>query len=100
MLCEAQIAQLKSDPARALEMITGAIELSHNDIVVPFFEVRDVFAGLLARHPAVAAQWPHPPAGVPVDANVPGGCSVAADILDPLTEREHAVPRFLATSLL
>jgi hypothetical protein len=39
-------------------------------------------------------------ADVPVDANVPGGRSVAADILDPLTEREHAVPRLLATSLL
>jgi hypothetical protein len=39
-------------------------------------------------------------ASVPVDANVPGGRSVAADILDPLTEREHAVPRLLATSLL
>jgi LuxR family transcriptional regulator, maltose regulon positive regulatory protein len=99
MLCDAQIAQLKSDPARALEMITGAIELAHDDIVLPFFAVRDVFAGLLARHPAVAAQWPHPPAGVPVDANMPGGRPAAADVPDPLTEREHAVLRFLATSL-
>jgi len=99
MLCDAQIAQLKSDPARALEMITGAIELAQDDIVLPFFAVRDVFAGLLARHPAVAAQWPHPPAGVPDDANMPGGRPVAADVPDPLTEREHAVLRFLATSL-
>lgn len=99
MLCDAQIAQLKSDPARALEMITGAIELAQDDIVLPFFAVRDVFAGLLARHPAVAARWPHPSAGVPDDANMPGGRPVAADVPDPLTEREHAVLRFLATSL-
>ena len=73
MLFDAQIAQLKGDQGRALEMISSAIELAQGDIVLPFFAVRGVFAPLLARHPAVAAQWPLSPASVPVDAVMPGG---------------------------
>jgi LuxR family maltose regulon positive regulatory protein len=99
MLFDAQIAQLKDDPGRALEMISGAIELAQDDIVLPFFAVRGVFASLLARHPVVAAQWPLPAAGVPVDAVMPHRSSGATDLPDPLTEREHAVLRFLATTL-
>jgi LuxR family maltose regulon positive regulatory protein len=99
MLIDAQIAVLKDDPGRALEMIAGAIELAQDDIVLPFFALQDVFAPLLARHPAVASRWPLPPASLPFDAVMNGGRPVAADIPDPLTEREHAVLRFLATSL-
>jgi LuxR family maltose regulon positive regulatory protein len=99
MLCDAQIAQLRSDQGRALEMIAGAIKLAQDDIVLPFFAAQGVFASLLARHPAVAAQWPLPPEGVPVDAIMPGGRPVTADLPDPLTEREHAALRFLATGL-
>jgi LuxR family maltose regulon positive regulatory protein len=99
MLFDAQIAQLKDDPGRALEMISGAIELAQDDIVLPFFAVRGVFASMLARHPVVAAQWPLPAAGVPVDAVMPHRSSGATDLPDPLTEREHAVLRFLATTL-
>lgn len=99
MLGEAQIAQLSSDPGRALEMITGAIELAQDDIILPFFAVQGVFASLLARHPAVAAQWPLPPADAPVDAVTPGGRPAVTDLPDPLTEREHAALRFLATGL-
>jgi LuxR family transcriptional regulator, maltose regulon positive regulatory protein len=99
MLCDAQIAQLKGDPGRALEMIAGAIELAQDDIVLPFFATQGVFASLLARHPAVAAQWPLPPEGVPVGELMPAGRPGAADLPDPLTEREHAALRFLAAGL-
>jgi LuxR family maltose regulon positive regulatory protein len=99
MLCDAQIAQLKGGPGRALEMIAAAIELAQDDIVLPFFATRAVFASLLARHPAVAAQWPLPPVSVPADLVTPGGPPVASGIPDPLTEREHAALRFLATGL-
>ena len=99
MLFDAQIAQLKGDQGRALEMISSAIELAQDDIVLPFFAVRGVFASLLARHPAVAAQWPLSPASLPVDGVMPGGLTTDDDLPDPLTEREHAAVRFLATGL-
>jgi LuxR family maltose regulon positive regulatory protein len=99
MLCDAQIAQLKSDPGRTLEMIAGAIELAQDDIVLPFFATQGAFASLLGRHPAVAAQWPLPPEGVPVEEIMPGGRPGTADLPDPLTEREHAALRFLAAGL-
>jgi len=99
MLCDAQIAQLKGEPGRALEMIAGAIELADNDFALPFLGIREVFADLLARHPAIATRWPLPPASHLADAHVNAGPSAANGFSDPLTEREHAVLRFLATSL-
>ena len=99
MLFDARIAQLKGDQGRALEMISSAIELAQDDIVLPFFAVQGVFVPLLARHPAVAAQWPLSPASVPVAAVLPGALPAAADLPDPLTEREHAALRFLAAGL-
>jgi LuxR family maltose regulon positive regulatory protein len=99
MLCDAQIAQLKGDPGRALEMIAGALDIAHGEIVPPFLRVTDLFAALLARHPAVAAQWPTPLASEPADAISEGGSPSAGDLPEPLTQREHAVLRFLATSM-
>ena len=80
-------------------MISSAIELAQDDIVLPFFAVQGAFAPLLARHPAVAAQWPVSSASVPVAEVMPGALPAAADLPDPLTEREHAALRFLATGL-
>src|SRR5205807_7601647 len=99
MLWDARIAQLKDNPGRALEMIAAAMELAQDDIVLPFFAMQGEFASLLVRHPVVAAQWPLPPGGVPVDEVMPGGRPSAAEFPDPLTEREHAALRFLATGL-
>jgi LuxR family transcriptional regulator, maltose regulon positive regulatory protein len=98
MLHDAQIAQLGSDPQRALDVITGAIELAQDDIVLPFSAMRGVFAPLLAHHPAVAAQWPHPPGHSQTDVTAPSGRQVP-DLHDPLTERELAVLRLLAIRL-
>jgi LuxR family transcriptional regulator, maltose regulon positive regulatory protein len=106
LLCEAQIAQLSNDPARALDVILRAIEIAGGDIVLPFLEMATVFTALLARHPAVAAQWPMPPRG----AAVPPPCGpeqpiggaqavLTGDLADPLTQREQAVLRFLPTSM-
>ncbi|HEU5386155.1 MAG TPA: LuxR C-terminal-related transcriptional regulator [Streptosporangiaceae bacterium] len=98
MLYDAQIAQLNDDPGRAFEMTWGAIELAQDDIVLPFLAVYGTFAPLLARHPALAARWPRPPHSGPVDVSFPAP-QQAAQLLDPLTQREQAVLRFLATSL-
>jgi LuxR family transcriptional regulator, maltose regulon positive regulatory protein len=97
MLCDAQIAQLNDDPGRAFEMTWGAIELAQDDIVLPFLAVYGTFAPLLARHPALAARWPRPPHSGPVTVTV--SAPRWAALLDPLTQREQAVLRFLATSL-
>jgi LuxR family transcriptional regulator, maltose regulon positive regulatory protein len=58
-----------------------------------------VFAALLARHPAVAAQWPSAMPAELVEllaASAPGLVTV---LPEPLTERERTVLRFLATSM-
>ena len=96
MLCEAQIAQAKDDGRRAVEMITDALDVAHDDIVLPFLSLTGEFAGLLARHPAIAMRWPASPAASQ-------RAELAADQLPGvstvLTGREYAVLRFLVTSM-
>jgi LuxR family transcriptional regulator, maltose regulon positive regulatory protein len=65
LLCDAQIAQQSDDPARALEMILRAIEIARGEIILPFSQLTETFAELLARHRAVAAQWPAGQSGRP-----------------------------------
>jgi LuxR family transcriptional regulator, maltose regulon positive regulatory protein len=60
--------------------------------------VYGAFAPLLACHPALAARWPRPPGDGPVNVVVPTPRG-ASGLPNPLTEREQAVLRFLATSL-
>src|SRR5205807_2106703 len=71
MLCDAQIAERSDDPGRALEILVRAIEIGQGKIVLPFLNVKDTFAALLARHPVVAAQWPVSRPGHP--AGLPAG---------------------------
>ncbi len=102
LLCDAQIAQQSSDPARALEVILRAIEIARGELILPFSQLSDTFAALLARHPAVAAQWPvsSPGAAEQRAGGVPAVPAVTTDDLaDPLTQREQAVLRFLPTSM-
>jgi LuxR family maltose regulon positive regulatory protein len=99
LLCDAQIAQLSNDPARALEVILRAIEIARSDIILPFSQLTEVFAELLARHPAVAAQWPAPPAGRAEQPTRETQAVVTDGLADPLTQREQAVLRFLPTSM-
>jgi len=99
LLCGAQVAQLSEDPSRALEMLIRAIEIARGEIILPFTRLRDVFAGLLARHPAVAAQWPAPRTGIQPEPSAESAPVLAAKLPDPLTPRELTVLRFLATSM-
>jgi LuxR family transcriptional regulator, maltose regulon positive regulatory protein len=99
MIFDARIAQLNDDQEHALEMISGAIELAQDDIVLPFLAVQDGFSSLLAHHPGLADRWPRPPGSGPVDVLVPGHRRAANGLPEPLTQREQAVLRFLATSL-
>jgi LuxR family maltose regulon positive regulatory protein len=108
MLFEARIAELKGDPGRALEMVDAALQIAHGDIVLPFVQARAALGPLLARHPDLAGQWPLPaaagreqalPEGAGEAVPAAGRLLAAADLPEPLTEREKAVLRFLATSL-
>jgi LuxR family maltose regulon positive regulatory protein len=102
LLCGARIAQLSEDPGRVLEMLSRAIEIARDEIILPFLPLQDTFADLLARHPAVAAQWPAPrtstPAG-PVAEPAAEPPVILAELPDPLTQRELTILRLLATSM-
>jgi LuxR family transcriptional regulator, maltose regulon positive regulatory protein len=99
LICDARIAQRSGDQERALEMISGAIELAQDDIVLPFLAVQDGLAALLTHHPALADRWPRPPGSGPVDVVMPRQRRADDDLPEALTQREQAVLRFLPTSL-
>jgi LuxR family maltose regulon positive regulatory protein len=102
MLYDAQIAQLSSDPGRAIEVLVRALEVARGDIILPFVQVKNTFAGLLARHPNVAAQWPvrdpRMPAGPAGPAAEPSAAA-AQELPEPLTQRELTVLSLLSTSM-
>jgi LuxR family maltose regulon positive regulatory protein len=98
LLCDARIALLSADPGRALEIIVRAIEIARGEIILPFLQAKDLFTDLLARHPAVAAQWPVPRQGPPEPAATSAPAS-SRNLPDPLTQRELTILRFLATSM-
>jgi LuxR family transcriptional regulator, maltose regulon positive regulatory protein len=98
LLCDAEIAQLSDNPGRALEIIVRALEIARGEIILPFLQAKDLFADLLARHPAVAAQWPVPCPCVPEPTATPAP-AIVRDLPDPLTQRELTILRFLATSM-
>jgi LuxR family maltose regulon positive regulatory protein len=99
MLCDAQIAQLSGDPGRTLEVLIRALEVAQADIILPFVQVEDVFAELLARHPNVAGQWPVPSPRMSAEALDETKATASPDLPEPLTQRELTILRLLATSM-
>ena len=99
LLCGAQVAQLNEDFGCALEMLIRAIDIARGEIILPFMRLQDIFVGLLARHPAVAARWPVPRMGPQPEPGAESVPVLPADLPDPLTQRELTVLRFLATSM-
>ena len=99
LLCDARIAQLDEDPGRALEILIRALEVARGEIILPFLPLKDAFADLLARHPAIAARWPlRGPDDQPEPA-AEHAPVISADLPDPLTQRELTILRFLGTSM-
>jgi LuxR family maltose regulon positive regulatory protein len=99
ILCEAEIAQLRDDPDRVLELLLRALEIARGEIALPFTLVADKFAGLLSRHPELAEQWPSRRQAIPALPASDTRRTMASALPEPLTEREQAVLRFLATSM-
>lgn len=95
LLCQAQIALHRGDVVCALDCVTRARELAGEDIVVSFVRATAALAPLFARHPDAAADWPAPVAApAQPTADAPG-----YRLPEPLTERELAVLRLLATTM-
>ncbi len=99
LLCDAQIAQLGNEPERALELLVRALEIARGEIALPFLGMHDTFTTLLARHPAVATQWPVPQPRVSPDPAGRSGAASPRELPEPLTQREMTILRFLATSM-
>ena len=95
-LCDAQIAQRSGEPDRALEILIRALDVARGEVVLPFLRMDDAFAALLARHPAIAGQWPVPRPRTPADVAAP---AISRQLPYPLTQRELTILRFLATSM-
>ncbi|HTQ95126.1 MAG TPA: LuxR C-terminal-related transcriptional regulator [Streptosporangiaceae bacterium] len=99
MLCDAEIAQRSDDPGRALEILIRALEIAQGEIVLPFLNMKDVFAVLLTRHPLVAGQWPASQPRMPADPGAGRPAVNPRELPEPLTQRELTILRLLATSM-
>jgi LuxR family maltose regulon positive regulatory protein len=99
MLYDARVAQLSDDSGRALEVLIRALELARGEIILPFLHVKDAFAPLLTRHPAVASQWPVPLPRIPPEAAAEPPRTASRELPEPLTQRELTILRLLATSM-
>jgi LuxR family maltose regulon positive regulatory protein len=95
LLCEARICLKEQDEARSVELLVRATEIGGGDIVLPFAAVADVFAPILRHHPELAARWPTPPRAEPTIL----AAEARPPLIDPLTDRERAVLRYLVTSM-
>ncbi|HST64292.1 MAG TPA: LuxR C-terminal-related transcriptional regulator [Mycobacteriales bacterium] len=98
LLCEAAIAVRRGAESQAAEMLDRALQMTDGDLALPFVRSADTFAPLLARHPTVAARWPAAVSG-PVPAVVRPPRTGGRELADPLTSREQAVLRLMATSM-
>jgi LuxR family transcriptional regulator, maltose regulon positive regulatory protein len=99
VLGEAEIADRQGDPARATELLDRALALADGDLALPFVRSAAVFGPLLARHPALAARWPVAVSARPLPPASAIADLVGAELPDPLTSREQAVMRLMATGL-
>ena len=100
LLCDARIAAAGGDEGQALENLVHAFDAARGEVVLPFHCAGASFAGLLARHPGMAGQWP---AGAVAEARgipVPVPAQrITRELPDPLTPRELTILRLLATTL-
>jgi LuxR family maltose regulon positive regulatory protein len=100
LLCDARIAEAGGDEGQALEILVHAFDAARGEVILPFHCASASFAGLLARHPGMAGQWP---AGAVAEARVTPvpvpAQRVARELPDPLTPRELTILRLLATTL-
>jgi LuxR family maltose regulon positive regulatory protein len=100
LLCDARVAEAGGDEGQALEILVHAFDAARGEVILPFHCASASFAGLLARHPGMAGQWP---AGAVAEARVipvpVPAQRITRELPDPLTPRELTILRLLATTL-
>lgn len=98
-VCAACIALQQGREGRSTELLVRALQIATPDVTLPLVARSEVLGPLVARHPAVAGEWP---ACLPVpEPAISATTSAARDgwIPEPLTVRERSVLRLLATSM-
>jgi LuxR family maltose regulon positive regulatory protein len=94
----AHFALARQDEARAAAALWRAVDLAGDEVLLPFVRANRRFAQLRDRHPSLRAAWP-----VAEDARFDDHRADVDDIgtpvLEPLTDRERAVLRWLATTM-
>jgi LuxR family maltose regulon positive regulatory protein len=96
---EAHFALSRGHDARAAAALRRAIDLADGEVLLPFVRANRRFAALRDRYPDLRAAWP-----VDADARFDEHRRAEVDgvgnpILEPLTDRERAVLRWLATTM-
>lgn len=100
-LTVAATAAQSGDDVTAVNEILRACELAGARAPQPFAESYELLSGVLARHPEARAVWPRAAIGSERDGYPPVAVPVATGerLLEPLTDRELAVLRRLATTM-
>ena len=94
LVVAAAIAAARGDAdGQAAENVARAVELAGRDVVLPFLGTPEALRDIIARHPLLAAQWVGP-IGLAVEDAKQGRSSE----VEPLTDKEAVVLRYLATS--
>ena len=97
LLTSAKVAELRGDEPKAVQEVLRATGLAGEAITFPFVDALPMLSGLLARHPEVAAAWP---AHEAERGPLAGAARPSSQFLaEPLTDRETAVLRRLATTM-
>ena len=98
LLTSARVRERAGADARAVEDVMQATELTNDGIRQPFVDARPALQKLLHRHPEAAAAWPS--GGDAALADTAEILTVRVPLLaEPLTDRETAVLRRLATTM-
>jgi LuxR family transcriptional regulator, maltose regulon positive regulatory protein len=98
-LVEAEIADRAGEEGRAAELVDRALALADGELALPFVRTAAAFSALLSRHPALAGRWPIAAPELPTDPVPAVGTEPAVELPDPLTSRERAVLRLVATTM-
>jgi LuxR family transcriptional regulator, maltose regulon positive regulatory protein len=97
MLCDAEIIERGGSEGGAAQLLDRALDIAHDELVLPFLRSTATFEALLNRHPTVAARWPVPRAG-PSRAEGTAATAVTG-FVEALTVREQAVLRLMPTTM-
>ncbi len=95
-LVSAKVAELAGDEAKAVEEVLRATGLATGALTLPFVLARPLLSGLLGRHPEAGAAWPR---STTATINLDEPAAAPPVLAEPLTDRETAVLKRLATAM-